>query len=99
MFSNTESHVIHAEEVLTLEDAHHPALEVSVCLLKEKTTCIPIKTHGEFNFKKADFPSLCYHLSEVNFSFLDSAKDVDGAIELFYDKLLNIFNSFVPTKR
>ena len=99
VFSNTECHVIHAEEVLTLEDAHHPALEVSVCLLKEKTTCIPIKTHGEFNFKKADFPSLYYHLSEVDFSFLDSAKDVDGAIELFYGKLLNIFNSFVPTKR
>ena len=96
---DVECSVIHSEEILTSEDVHHPALEITVKNVKNKLAHIRTRNGGEFNFKKADFPSLYRNIVETDFSFLNSITDVNRAVELLYDKLYKIFNFFVPKKR
>ncbi len=98
-FSNFDCQVSRATEILTAEDKLHPALEINSSMTRKRLAYIPPKNAGEFNFKKADFPSLYRSICETDFSFLNFANDVNVAVDLLYNKLNDIFNNFVPMKK
>lgn len=98
VFCNKYCKINRAAEILTAEDNYHPALVIETVLPKLKKDKFPLKNLLDFNFKKANFPSLYEDLANVDWNFLDQCTDVNLALDLFYSKIYDIFAIHVPKK-
>lgn len=86
-----------AEDVLTGEEAHHPALYIR--LAKSTTTQKPeclISNNISYNFRLADLPSLYKLISEASWSSVTNKADVNDAVDEFYTILYSAFEKCVP---
>nr|CAI5854602.1 unnamed protein product [Callosobruchus analis] len=82
---------------LVPEDAHHPSLSV-VCNMNGGNE-VPFTTNltaTAYNFKKANFIGLYNALTYIDWSFLSKADDINSMCYLFYQKLYQIFDLYVP---
>lgn len=53
-----------------------------------------------FNFRKGDFTGLNTHLNSVDWDqLLSNVSDIDDLVNIFYDKLLDGLDKFVPLKK
>ena len=98
VFSTDDGIVRRAVDLLVPEDSHHPALMLTISGCSKRNNCLPIKTGGELNFRKANFQLLYQKISKLEFSSLESFTNVDEAVESFYNMLYNIFSGCVPRK-
>lgn len=92
-------------EPLVPIDKYHPSLEVVVKLqrnagppLSQPRTCQQQSRSADWNWHKADFQMLYASLAEIDWSDLLEIDDIDRAVELFYLKLYESFDHFVPVK-
>nr|CAI5823770.1 unnamed protein product [Callosobruchus analis] len=79
------------------EDAHHPSLSV-VCNMNGGNE-VPFTTNltaTAYNFKKANFIGLYNALTYIDWPFLSKADDINSMCYLFYQKLYQIFDLYVP---
>ncbi|KAJ3660858.1 hypothetical protein Zmor_005287 [Zophobas morio] len=79
------------------EDRHHPALSINTTLIDVETVqSFPSADNIKYNFKRANFINLYDDFINLNWSFLDSATDVNEALSLFYDNIYKSIDKFVP---
>ena len=84
-------------ELLVSEDIHHPALIVSLdAQFVNPNVKFPIKTSNSFNFRKANFFVLYDQLLHIDWTFLSECDDVTICVDLFYNKLTQIFYENIP---
>lgn len=78
----------HSQDIIVAEDLHHPALEFKF----KKTVFKGLRQAGtEFcNFKGADFQALDNKILNTDWLRLFHLKNIDSAIDIFYDTLENI---------
>lgn len=87
-----------ANDPLLEEDPYHPALVTSL-------TCNcpvlfdEIETPNEFDFQKANFSTLDYDISHIDWTPLLDASDVDGSVDFFTYTLKQLFINNVPVPR
>lgn len=90
-------------------DAYHPPLSVSVASVHRaagqsvaRATAPEPCQHQmtrEWNFRKADYHSLYLSLSTVQWDEIYACKDVDIAVNIFYDLIGKCFDRYVPYKK
>lgn len=51
------------------------------------------------NFRKCDFTKINSYLQTINWEELLSSEAVDDAVDIFYEKINECFNQFVPLSR
>ncbi|XP_063827890.1 uncharacterized protein LOC135077285 [Ostrinia nubilalis] len=90
-------------EPLVPIDQYHPVLEVrfqiSIGFLPTSPpTDVRPKTRPDWNWRKADLQGLYGTLAAMDWSDLFGVDDADSAVELFYTKLYDSINCFVPSK-
>ncbi|XP_063901620.1 uncharacterized protein LOC135121244 [Zophobas morio] len=83
VLSNQPCSVDRALDILTNEDIFHPALEVTVKLLKPdcNSNKFPIVMFPNYNFRKANLHELYADLESVDWSVLNDTPDVDLAVD------------------
>ncbi|KAF9794626.1 hypothetical protein SFRURICE_014173 [Spodoptera frugiperda] len=98
--------VISDAEPLVPVDAYHPPLVIFISLLPLKQTLAkPVsksRVHSpntEWNFRKADFQRLYSHIAGSDWSEVLQERDIDAAVDIFYNKLNNVINEHVPLKK
>lgn len=97
VFSNMLCQILHDTAPLLAEDMHHPALHIQFEATLSTLIDFPSNENSKnYNFRKADYPALYNSLSDIDWSFINDAVDVDSACNLFYEKLYSIFDVHVP---
>ncbi|CAK1593082.1 unnamed protein product [Parnassius mnemosyne] len=97
-----------SEDPLVNIDQYHPMFDInitfpgfwiasSVSSLQQVTP--RSDTNTDWNWRKADFQGLYRTLIEIDWSDLLTISDINCAVQLFYDKLYEIINLFVPIKK
>lgn len=91
--------VVEANSSLTVIDKFHPALEISLSLVKNCN--LPYNTlNHKLNFYKAKYDEINNYLNEQNWTDLfKSARDVNGMLEIFYNCLHDSIRKFVPKQK
>nr|CAI5848848.1 unnamed protein product [Callosobruchus analis] len=78
-------------------DDHHPALCIKVMDILYRERSFDTNSHAKvYNFKKADFIRLYDALTDTDWSFLESIKDVNLAVDEFYKRIYEVLDSHVP---
>jgi hypothetical protein len=102
VFSNKiEETDISKANTISRMDMYHDPLNIIIPITSEiPPTNTPAQSSGEFNFRKADFPSLSSYIQSIGWSdILESYDDVNDAVDKFYEILIEGFTAFVPMKR
>ncbi|CAK1596412.1 unnamed protein product [Parnassius mnemosyne] len=97
-----------SEDPLVNIDQYHPMLDINITFpgfwiasnvssLQQVTP--RSNTNIDWNWRKADFQGLYRTLIEIDWSDLLTISDINCAVQLFYDKLYEIINLFVPIKK
>lgn len=101
VFSNIDCQITRDNVPLVEEDLHHPTLNVILNNLSFKNSQ-PFQNHDNyesFNFRQANYPQLYETILDTDWSFLKGCTDVDNAIDLFYSKIYQMFDKFIPKKK
>nr|CAI5840326.1 unnamed protein product [Callosobruchus analis] len=78
-------------------DDHHPALCIKVMDILYRERSFDTNSHAKvYNFKKVDFIRLYDALTDTDWSFLESFKDVNLAVDEFYKRIYEVLDSHVP---
>ncbi|KAJ3659668.1 hypothetical protein Zmor_011343 [Zophobas morio] len=94
---NLKCNVQHDVSALLPESRYHPALLTTFCVPHHTNSNSPTLCDIlRYSFKKADFTGLYNAMIEVNWDFLDNINSADEICELFYVKLYELFDRFVP---
>ncbi|XP_045451617.1 uncharacterized protein LOC123660605 [Melitaea cinxia] len=97
VISNANSVLVkQCEFPLVKEDSHHPALDIDFTYLRSNyLTGVPrvVKL-----FNKADYSIINKELSEVNWLECLNCLDMESAVEVFYNIINKVIDTFVPTK-
>lgn len=90
-----------AEDMLVMEDLHHPSLLISYPVNSASKThnLSNAITDNGYNFKRADFCSLYSYFLQIDWSFLREMSDIEVASELFYRELYRALDLYVPRLR
>lgn len=86
-------------------DVYHPPLELTLKLSYYMSPpsltpqALPIEMTMTWDWRKADYEALYRILGETDWSDLYKVVNVDSAVDIFYSKLYDIINSFVPLKK
>jgi Reverse transcriptase (RNA-dependent DNA polymerase)/Endonuclease-reverse transcriptase len=95
---NDDTSVNICETPLLNLDVHHQAYEIAIdvgeIIFEE-----PRDTKKYFNFSKADYSAISQFLDEIDWNSLLAHEDVDTCVDLFYGKLSECFEKFVPKSR
>jgi Reverse transcriptase (RNA-dependent DNA polymerase) len=76
------------------EDTHHKPIVISLNLPSfNLPKRIPIEIHL---FNKADYVSICNHLSDINWEIEFLNLDINVCIDKFYKIIFNLIDSYVP---
>lgn len=97
LISSEVCSVERAEDVITAEDAHHPALYIKFAKasgLQKPASYNP--TSFSYNFRRADFPSLYKYISGVSWDSVVGQRDANAALESTYTIIFSAFDRFVP---
>lgn len=82
------------------EDQYHPALSITADIsFQKKNTFTPNTNNISFNFRKADFPGLYDAILSIDWTFLEDINNVNDVVDLFYLKLYEKFETFVPKRK
>lgn len=84
-----------ATDAIVTEDSHHPSLTITITTNYMLHTCIN-REHLSYNFKKADFLHLYELLRVEEWNVLSTIKDINEAMDVFYDLLYKNFDRCVP---
>lgn len=86
-----------SDRPLVFEDKYHPALCIVIGLIPTRAS-----NHGakfpKYDFKKADFLTMWYLISEIDWNFLNTYDNVNLAVGDFYRYLIDVFNHTIPVK-
>ncbi|KAJ8729822.1 hypothetical protein PYW07_016860 [Mythimna separata] len=96
-------------EPLVPEDAHHPALGVTLSVprpaarapaARSPPACAPTSHDSppQWNFRKADFEQLYQTIAGLTWDEVLATSDVDGALDVFYQKIHKCLRCHVPLK-
>lgn len=79
-------------------DQYHPALCVALTIPKSVSSLssFPSNSNARYNFRRANFPQLYADLTNCDWSFLTEIKDVNLALDKFYESVYRIFDLNVP---
>lgn len=97
-----------SEDPLVNIDQYHPMLDIIITFpgfwissrVSSPQQVTPrSNTNTDWNWRKADFQGLYRTLIEIDWSDLLRISDINCAVQLFYDKLYEIINLFVPIKK
>nr|CAH7757459.1 unnamed protein product [Callosobruchus chinensis] len=98
--SNVECNVVRDVSPAVKEDDYHPALLILPKVFYKKQK---IFTRGAgnllYNFRRANFHGLYDAILHTDWSFLSHFFDVDAAVQVFYDKLYEILDMYVPKSK
>lgn len=80
-------------------DAPHPPFVLKLETSTRPSGSEPIDQDiQEFDFNRCDFETLNSRLEAADWSTMDTASSIDGAVAEFYDKLLNVLRDTVPVR-
>nr|CAH7742969.1 unnamed protein product [Callosobruchus chinensis] len=100
VMSNVECNVVRDVSPAVKEDDYHPALLILPKVFYKKQK---IFTRGAgnllYNFRRANFHGLYDAILHTDWSFLSHFFDVDAAVQVFYDKLYEILDMYVPKSK
>lgn len=97
VISNIQCQILHDTAPLVDEDQHHPSLYIQIeAKVSNSDNFSSNENAKNYNFRKANYPALYNSLSEIDWSFMTHAANVDNACNLFYEKLYSIFDLHVP---
>lgn len=75
-------------------DHYHPPLEI---ILNCGLSSLREKHHGKFNFRKADYDTICAQIDLIDWSFIRN-NDINQSMATFYEKINTLIGTFVPIK-
>lgn len=79
------------------EDGYHPTLLIIPDLPMKPHSNFPSTVQAKnYNFSKANYPHLYNLILTTNWDFLEGMKDVNAAVEAFYNKLYELFDQSIP---
>lgn len=79
-------------------DEYHPILKI-VSILKDTLSSNNNKNNYVLkDFKKANYESICKSFNIINWDNLFSNKDIDNAVNIFYETVNNIIETQVPKR-
>lgn len=81
---------------LTLEDPYHPSLIILPSFVELHALAIPKRT--VFCYSRADYDTICKHLTEVDWKTILNEGSIDDAIDYFYSTLYKLRDQFIPTR-
>lgn len=99
IFTNLNCQVVIERELCPFvpEDTHHPALSSDMpIIIKRSASVFPNADVPHFNFRRADFPTLYNDIALMDWSFLESLRDVNKMVDLFYSTLYDLIRKSVP---
>lgn len=82
-----------ADDPLVDLDPYHPTLFLSLTCNRRYEEADII---NEFDFKRSNFEALNYALSNIDWTPLVNASNVDNAVQFFSDTLIQLFHRHVP---
>ncbi|XP_050503651.1 uncharacterized protein LOC126882712 [Diabrotica virgifera virgifera] len=81
---------------LVKEDRLHPSLEIQLSFTVSSFRQTDKLVGNRFNFKKANFDLMCDLMRNMTWEAVTEEIEVDKALDIFYSKVLNIFEGSVP---
>lgn len=93
--SNTVSVSI-CPDPLVPEDAYHKSLIIKPTFIELDSLEIPRRKI--FMYRHADYELICNHLSTTDWSKLSNTKSMEEAVSIFYELILKLRDTFVPTR-
>lgn len=97
VFSNGVVKVNECSDPLAVPvDSHHKPLIINVDFV-EVHKCID-KKHIKYIFERGDYPAINSELEMTNWNMLTSAESVEHALSLFYSKLYEVRDLYIPVK-
>lgn len=87
--------VTESPEALVNIDNYHPPLEITI---KEQIEYMPVCNHRKFNFRRANYDSICDELQLIDWEFIKTMP-INSAVDLFYGKLNEIIKKYTPLVR
>ncbi|XP_063920879.1 uncharacterized protein LOC135135671 [Zophobas morio] len=97
MSENVSCIVSSAESSLVPEDVHHPSLLIEILIETEsKVKLLGNQSCTKYNFRKANFQELYNAFCSLDWSYLEKIRDVEIAVDGFYDKIYQLFDNYVP---
>jgi hypothetical protein len=92
---NDEATVHICETPLLNLDIHHRAYDIAIDV-GEIVFEEPRDSKKHFNFSKANYSAISQYLDAINWDSLLASDDVDTCVDIFYGKLSECFEKFVP---
>ncbi|KAJ3640448.1 hypothetical protein Zmor_003742 [Zophobas morio] len=98
VISNFNCTVQKSADPMLKEDNHHPSLLITSTIRDNKLKHINTNNSQpkQWNFRKADFPSLYKSINDTDWSSLKNIHNVNTACSYLYDKINTAINSHVP---
>ncbi|CAH2084216.1 unnamed protein product [Euphydryas editha] len=85
-------------DLLSRLDPFHPNLLIVIC--NTHVPCLQSKCHPRYNYFKADYELIVNELKSIDwFSKFSACNNVNAMVAIFYNRLFNVIEKFVPLRK